>query len=597
MRTAEDVLNVIRDRGRRGLPLEDVYRQLYKPALYLRAYDRLYRHEGAMTRGSTQETVDGMSLEKIETLIVAVRGERYRWTPVRRVDIPKAQQPGKTRPLGIPTWSDKLLQEVIRALLEAYYEPQFSDHSHGFRPERGCHTALTAIKGSWGGTRWFIEGDIKGCFDNIDHTVLLSILRERLHDHRFLRLVANLLQAGYLAQWDYHPTLSGTPQGGVISPLLANIYLDRLDQWVETTLLPEYTRGKRRQESHAYRRIKDQAERQKALGNRAMAHQLEKQLQQMPSKEKEDPRFRRLHYVRYADDFLLGFLGPKAEAGAIKAQLQTFLQEMLKLELSVEKTLITHAATEAARFLGYEIRTQCCDTKHTKGQRSINGKIALRIPARVIAERCAVYQQAGKPVYRTAALHDSDFAIVERFQGEYRGYVQYYQLAENIARLNKLRWVMEVALVKTLARKHTTSGTAIYRQHHGTIQTPHGPRSCLKIIQERDGRPPLVAIFGGIPLRRQKTALLQDQPIYRYEPRRSDLLQRLLAQECEICGATEKIQVHHIRKLADLQRKDRKAKPLWVQRMATRRRKTLILCQPCHQQLHAGTLQSPSRTD
>src|SRR5438445_1194283 len=380
MRTAEDVLNVIRDRGSRGLPLEDVYRQLYNPALYLRAYDRLYRNEGAMTRGSTQETVDGMSLEKIEALIRAVRFERYRWTPVRRVEIPKARQPGKTRPLGIPTWSDKLLQEVMRSLLEAYYEPQFSDHSHGFRPERGCHTALTAIKGAWGGMRWFIEGDIKGCFDNIDHAVLLSILQEQIPDHRFLRLVAHLLQAGYLAQWDYHPTLSGTPQGGVISPLLANIYLDRLDQWVEQTLLPEYTRGKRRQESHAYRCIKGQKEKQQALGNRQQAHQLEKQLQRMPSKEAEDPGFRRLHYVRYADDFLLGFLGPRAEAEGIKTQLQTFLQDTLKLEMSVEKSLITHATTEAARFLGYAISTQYCDTKHTTGQRSINGKIALRIP-------------------------------------------------------------------------------------------------------------------------------------------------------------------------------------------------------------------------
>jgi group II intron reverse transcriptase/maturase len=595
MRSAEDVLNVIRDRGRRGLPLEDVYRQLYKPALYLRAYDRLYRNAGAMTRGSTQETVDGMSLEKIDALIAAIRCERYRWTPVRRVEIPKAKQPGKTRPLGIPTWNDKLLQEVMRSLLEAYYEPQFSDHSHGFRPERGCHTALTAIQGSWGGTRWFIEGDIKGCFDNIDHAVLLSILQEKIPDHRFLRLVASLLQAGYLAHWDYHPTLSGTPQGGVVSPLLANIYLDRLDQWVEMTLLPDYTRGKRRQSSHAYRRVRDEAEKQKACGNRQRAHQLEKQLQRMPSKEAADPGFRRLRYVRYADDFLLGFLGPRAEAEAIKTKLQTFLQDTLQLEMSGDKTLITHATTEAARFLGYEISTQYCDTKHTEGQRSINGKIALRIPARVVDERCAVYQQAGKPVPRLAALHDSDFAIVERYQGEYRGYVQYYQLAENIAWLNKLRWVMEVSLVKTLARKHTTSGTAIYRQHRGSIQTPHGPRPCLKISQERDGKPPLVAIFGGIPLRRQKTALLQDQPIYRYEPRRSDLLQRLLAQECEVCGVTEKIEVHHIRKLADLQPEGRKEKPLWVQRMATRRRKTLILCQRCHQQLHEGTLQIPPR--
>lgn len=237
MRNAETVLGVIRERGKRGLPLEDVYRQLYNPDLYLRAYGRIYRNAGVLTPGTSPETVDAMSLAKIQALIAALRGERYRWTPVRRVSIPKKN--GKTRPLGIPTWSDKLLQEVIRSLLEAYYEPQFSPHSHGFRPERGCHTALTQIQKGWTGTKWLIEGDIAGCFDNIDHAVLLTILRERIRDNRFLRLIEGLLRAGYCEQWRYHPTLSGTPQGGIVSPLLANLCLDRLDQFVETRLLPK----------------------------------------------------------------------------------------------------------------------------------------------------------------------------------------------------------------------------------------------------------------------------------------------------------------------------------------------------------------------
>lgn len=231
MQNAETVLNVIRDRGKQGLPLERLYRQLFNPELYLLAYGRLYRNAGAMTRGTTDETVDAMSRAKIERIIADLREERYRWTPVRRVEMLKAN--GKSRPLGIPTWSDKLLQDVMRLLLEAYYEPQFSDQSHGFRPGRGCHTALLEVSRNGTGTKWFIEGDIKGCFDNIDHTLLLSILGERIHDNRFLRLVDNLLKAGYDQWWQHHPTYSGTPQGGVISPLLANIYLDRLDQFVE----------------------------------------------------------------------------------------------------------------------------------------------------------------------------------------------------------------------------------------------------------------------------------------------------------------------------------------------------------------------------
>src|SRR5919109_1572984 len=220
MRSADTVLGIIRERGKRGLPLRDLYRQLYNPELYLRAYARLYTNNGAMTPGSTQETVDAMSLAKIATLIDDLRHERYRWTPVRRTYVPKKDRK-KLRPLGLPSWSDKLLQEVIRSLLEAYYEPQFSDHSHGFRPGRGCHTALLDVTRNGKGTKWFIEGDIKGCFDHIDHTILLSILREKIHDNRFLRLIAQLLKAGYLEQWSYHPTLSGTPQGGVLSPLLS----------------------------------------------------------------------------------------------------------------------------------------------------------------------------------------------------------------------------------------------------------------------------------------------------------------------------------------------------------------------------------------
>jgi len=215
MRDAATVLGIIRERGRRGLPLEDVYRQLFNPALYLLAYGKLATNAGALTPGTTDETADGMSLKKIQDIITQLRQERYRWTPVRRVYIDKPRST-KKRPLGIPTWSDKLLQEVARLILEAYYEPQFSVHSHGFRPGRGCGTALREIYRTWKGTTWFIEGDISACFDSLDHVVLLSILRENIHDNRFMRLVANLLKAGYLENWVYNRTLSGAPQGGIV---------------------------------------------------------------------------------------------------------------------------------------------------------------------------------------------------------------------------------------------------------------------------------------------------------------------------------------------------------------------------------------------
>jgi len=299
MRNAETILNIIRDRGKRRLPLENLYRLLYNPDLYLRAYSRIHNNSGAMTKGKTEETVDAMSLAKIDAIIESLRQERYQFKPVRRTHIPKKN--GNMRPLGIPTWSDKLLQEVIRSILEAYYEPQFSDHSHGFRPRRGCHTALTEIKRIWDGTRWFIEGDIKGCFDNINHEILLSILRESIHDNRFLRLVNNLLKAGYLQYWKHNTTLSGTPQGGVISPILSNIYLDRFDKYVEETLLPKYTQGIRRKKHPEYKSIELKIYRRRKAGRLDEVRQLAKLQSQLPSHDPSDPDYRRLRYVRYVE--------------------------------------------------------------------------------------------------------------------------------------------------------------------------------------------------------------------------------------------------------------------------------------------------------
>ena len=237
MRTAETILNIIQDRGKRGLPLDDVYRQLYNPDMYLRAYAKLYKNDGAMTPGTTEETVDGMSMDKIAKIIEAIRDERWQWTPVRRVEIPKSN--GKMRPLGIPTWSDKMVQEVIRSILEAYYEPQFSKHSHGFRPKRGCHTALHEVGETWTGPQWFIEGDIKGCCDNIDHAILMHILRENIQDTRFLRLIEGALKAGDCEAWTHHPALSGRSQGGIVSPILSHLSRDRFDRFVQDTLIRE----------------------------------------------------------------------------------------------------------------------------------------------------------------------------------------------------------------------------------------------------------------------------------------------------------------------------------------------------------------------
>jgi group II intron reverse transcriptase/maturase len=592
MQTAETVLDVIGKRGVRGLPVERLYRQMFNPQLFLMAYGKLYSNAGAMTPGVTGETVDGMSLAKIEAIISALRGERYRWRPVKRIYIPKKN--GKQRPLGLPTWSDKLVAEVVRLLLEAYYEPRFSGRSHGFRPGRGCHTALSEVVEVWKGTHWFIEGDISDCFGSLDHEIMIKILAEKIHDGRFLRLIGHMLKAGYLEDWRWHATLSGSPQGGIASPVLSNIYLDRLDQYVEQRLLPEYNLGRRRRPNPAYQAVEYAIQRARRHKDRTEAHGLILRRRQLPSQDPADPGYRRLRYVRYADDWLLGFAGPKREAEDIKSKIAAFLREELRLELSQSKTLITHAASQAARFLGYEIRAQHSDTKITRNRRAVNGAIGLFVPRTVIRQRCALYMSKGKPAQRGALLHDDDFTIVAKYQAEYAGLVQYYLLAQDVFRLGRLHWVMETSLLKTLAGKHRSTVTAMSRKYKTTIETPAGPRRCLQVTVERDrGRKPLVTRFGGIPLRRVRTAVLTDQRPVMASARRNELIHRLLAGRCEICEDTVNLEVHHVRKLADLSEPGRREKPAWMHLMAMRRRKTLVTCRRCHEDIHAGRLTKP----
>jgi group II intron reverse transcriptase/maturase len=361
MQEPDSYLGILRERGRRGLPLERVYRQLFNRELYLKAYGRIYRNKGAMTRGITEEVADGMSLEKIDAIIDALRHERYRWKPARRVWIPKKN--GKKRPLGVTTWSDKLVAEAVRLILDAYFDVQFSDHSHGFREGRGCGDALRDIYHTWKGCAWIIEGDISDCFGSLSHNLLISVLSEKIHDGRFIRLVKHLLDAGYLEEWRFNQTLSGVPQGSIVSPILSNILLDKLDHYVETVLIPRYTRGERRSHNPEYKRLMYQAEKRFKRGAASQGQQVRKAAQHLPSKDPQDPTYRRLRYCRYADDFALGFSGPKEEAEEIKRQLTTFLREELKLSLSEEKTLITHARSEAAKFLGYEVTVLQNDRK------------------------------------------------------------------------------------------------------------------------------------------------------------------------------------------------------------------------------------------
>jgi len=538
-----------------------------------------------MTPGITEETVDDMSTAKIARIIEAIRYERWKWTPVRRKNIPKRK--GGTRPLGMPTWSDKVVQDVIRSILEAYYEPQFSQHSHGFRPNKGCQTALIDIHETWTGTKWFIEGDIKGCYDNIDHHILMNILRENIQDNRFLRLIEGALKAGYCEEWTYHPTLSGTPQGGIVSPILSNIYMDRLDRFVQETLIPEFTQSPKRKMNPTYLRLQSRVYHLRAKGELERAKILRKEMQQHPSVAPNDPDHRRLRYVRYADDFLLGFVGPITEAKEIKERIATFLGTELKLTLSADKTLITHANTGRARFLGYEIDVMEAPTKFDYlRRRVINGRVGMYIPEDVIQTKRKRYLRDGIIMARPELLHNNEYDIIVQYQGEYRGLVNYYGLAQNLARLSYLRWTMATSLLKTLAHKNDTSVGHEAKRLKTSSETQEGPRHCLKLIIPREGKRPLTAVFGGLTLKRRKKPVMKDQVLTPYVNTRSEIIDKLCNDTCEVCGAKEKVHMHHIRKLRDLNKQGKREMPLWMKTMITRKRKTMAVCKTCHGDIH-----------
>lgn len=331
-----------------------LYRNLYNPDFFLLAYNNLSKNDGALTMGVDQRSIDGFSMEEVEQLIEVLKNKRYQPYPSKRVYIPKKN--GKKRPLGIPSFCDKLVQEVIRMILEAIYEPKFSNSSHAYRKNKSCHSALLEIKRTFTGSKWFIEGDIRGFFDNIEHHTLVEILRRKIADENFIELIWKFLRAGYLDEWKLHNTYSGAPQGGIISPILSNIYLNELDVYMES-FKNSFNQGKRRKKNPEYENVRSKMRKlEKKIDNtnaqedsdsienwKQEVKVLKKKLTQMPYSDQMDNEYRRLTYVRYADDFLIGIIGSKEDAQYVKEEIAKFLKDKLKLELSMEKTLITNA--------------------------------------------------------------------------------------------------------------------------------------------------------------------------------------------------------------------------------------------------------------
>jgi group II intron reverse transcriptase/maturase len=593
---AQKYLEIVRNRGTAQAELRRVYYNIVtNKELWFKAYANLYANKGAMTPGTDpDDTIDGMSVKRIESLMEKLKTRTFCWKPVRRTYIEKKNST-KKRPLGMPGFNDKMVEEVLRMVLEAYYEPQFRNSSHGFRPERGCHTALDTIA-TWKGVRWFIEGDIKGCFDNLSHKVIIKLLRRKIKDQSLLKLIENMLKAGYVENWKYHETYSGTPQGGICSPIIANIVLHELDKFIEDEIIPEYTQGKQRKLNMEYIQLSGRERRARKRGDWKTAKELRKQYTKLPSRLPNDPGFRRLWYVRYADDFLLGLIGTKEDALTIKKKIREFLKS-IGLEMSTEKTLITHARTGKARFLNYHINlTNNKDKvgvikKHpiagTHKRRTSGNCLYFSIPIDVTRKWLKRVQKGGRTQCRNELVNLSDYDIITTYEVELQGLINYYSRIFNLQQLRHLRYKWSESLIKTLAAKHRTKKRAIRRKYQRFTNMKN--EKLIGVEIQRENKKPLRAVFGIKPIQRLIVKVIKDI-IQRVYVKRNELINRLLAEVCELCGLKDvDLEGHHIRKLKDLIKMWKgKIKPKWVERMIAIKRKTLFVCTSCHQSIHFG---------
>ena len=599
MRSPERVLNSLNEHSKdSSYKFERLYRILFNEELFYVAYQKIASNGGSTTKGSDGRSIDEMSLARIETLIASLKDESYQPHPSRRVHIPKKN--GKTRPLGIPAFEDKLVQEVVRMILEAIYEGHFETTSHGFRPKRSCHTALLHIQKTFSGTKWFIEGDIKGFFDNIDHDVLVGILRERISDDRFIRLIRKFLKAGYVEDWTFHNTYSGMPQGGIVSPILANIYLDKLDKYVK-----EYIRhfdmgtkrrpgkesndlaNERKRTVRKLKKIKDGTEKA-ALVARLKA--IEQERAAFPSGDEMDGSYRRLKYIRYADDFILGVIGSKEDARQIKEDIKSFLSESLALELSEEKTLITHT-NKSAKFLGYEITV----TRDNHQRRDVRGRlrrtygkrVRLNVSMATLRDKLLEYgameiklrngKEVWKPKCRSGLIFNDDLEILDRYNRETVGFCNYYLIANNCVVLHNFRYIMEYSMYKTFAGKYRSTVRKINKKYR---------RNKLFTVKYEQKGVIKSRTFYKTSFKRRTTAFNGSCDIEPYsiaDVSRTNLTDRLKAEKCELCGATGKLIMHHVRNLKDL-----KGKESWKRLMSARKRKTIALCPSCHRLRHLG---------
>ena len=577
---------------------ERLYRNLYNPEFYLLAYANIAKSQGSMTQGVDGQTLDNMSLPRINRIIESIRNRTYQPKPAKRKYIPKKN--GKLRPLGITSTDDKLVQEVVRMILEAIYEPTFSNNSHGFRPKRSCHTALTQVKKNFTGVTWIVEGDIKACFDNFDHHVLVELLRKRISDEAFIGLIWKFLKAGYMEQWQYNCTYSGVPQGSGISPICANIYLSELDNYMQEYKEKYDCEPERRKTTKEYERASRRYKkaRKALMGAEKSTPELVKEFKDSRRKKMDqhyynpfEEGFKKIQYNRYADDFVIGVIGSKKDAEKIKEDVKIFLQEKLHLEMSEEKTKVTHSS-KPVRYLGYDFKViHSKNMKRCKNgdmKRVWYGKVFLYMPKekwiKKAMERGAIQvkrnndtgKEMWRPMPRKDLMNRNDAEIVSTFNSEIRGLYNFYRIAENVGALHKYYYMVRYSMLKTLAGKHRTNVSVIKKRYmvNGVLRIPYDTTKGRKYCEfYHDG------------FRKHSDGydnVADVMPSYRKYDSRHTIVNRIKAGVCEICGEhADYLCMHHVRTLKSLKGRD-----IFEQKILKMRRKSLALCPDCFELLH-----------
>jgi group II intron reverse transcriptase/maturase len=415
-------------------PVKDhIYKFLLDPRLFQIAYGKLRSNSGNITPGINPITLDGFSEEWIQETIASLKNESFKFTPGRRVNIAKPQ--GGTRPLTVVSPRDKIVMEVMRMVLEAVFEPRFSSHSHGFRSRRSCHNALKQVREQFSVASWYIEGDISKCFDSIGHHKLMVVVESVIKDRKFTRLIWKSLRTGYFEFKEYQTSLIGTPQGSVISPILANIYMHQFDLFIEE-LKKQYDKGTRTRGLSAYKRLNWRLNKKDSLLSKEEKRKLATKMRLLPSRDPMDANFRRLLYVRYANDWIIGIRGTHPETAYIKMQIEEFLKEQMGLDLNKEKILITHAGTGKALFLGtYIFKARVQKLRRSDKNRIVRNSREIRLEApiqRIVSKLTkANYIRNGVSWPKFIWLHCSLEQIVAQYNSVLRGYMNYYSFVDN----------------------------------------------------------------------------------------------------------------------------------------------------------------------